>query len=42
MWRIADEADDEAIVAMCAALNAEDPGTAWGRDVVAFTLEIRG
>jgi ribosomal protein S18 acetylase RimI-like enzyme len=26
MWRIADETDDEAIVRMCLALNAEDPG----------------
>jgi GNAT superfamily N-acetyltransferase len=26
MWRNAVEADDEALVAMCSALNAEDPG----------------
>ena len=28
MWRAATLPDDEAIVAMCMALNAEDPGTA--------------
>jgi hypothetical protein len=26
MWRIAAPSDDEAIVRMCLALNAEDPG----------------
>jgi ribosomal protein S18 acetylase RimI-like enzyme len=26
MWRLANASDDEAIVAMCIALNAEDPG----------------
>src|SRR5712692_9312679 len=26
MWRLATASDDEAIVAMCVALNAEDPG----------------
>lgn len=28
MWRIATASDDEAIVSMCMALNAEDPGPA--------------
>jgi len=28
MWRVAMIADDEAIVSMCMALNAEDPGPA--------------
>jgi GNAT superfamily N-acetyltransferase len=28
MWRLAAIADDESIVAMCMALNAEDPGPA--------------
>jgi GNAT superfamily N-acetyltransferase len=28
MWRVASVADDERIVAMCMALNAEDPGPA--------------
>jgi ribosomal protein S18 acetylase RimI-like enzyme len=28
MWRIATAADDESIVSMCMALNAEDPGPA--------------
>lgn len=28
MWRIATASDDEAIVSMCVALNAEDPGPA--------------
>ena len=26
MWRLATASDDEAIVSMCMALNAEDPG----------------
>jgi hypothetical protein len=26
MWRLAVASDDEAIVSMCMALNAEDPG----------------
>src|SRR5260370_18868596 len=26
MWRLATASDDEAIVSMCVALNAEDPG----------------
>jgi len=26
MWRLAEAADDESIVSMCMALNAEDPG----------------
>jgi GNAT superfamily N-acetyltransferase len=28
MWRLATESDDESIVSMCMALNAEDPGPA--------------
>lgn len=28
MWRIATAADDERIVSMCMALNADDPGSA--------------
>jgi GNAT superfamily N-acetyltransferase len=26
MWRVATASDDEAVVSMCMALNAEDPG----------------
>ena len=31
MWRLATASDDEAIVSMCVALNAEDPGTNPGQ-----------
>jgi ribosomal protein S18 acetylase RimI-like enzyme len=38
MWRAADPAEDDAIVAMCLALNAEDPGQPVGASQVRRTL----
>ena len=40
MWRVADPTEDDEIVALCLALNAEDPGEPVAREQVLATLAM--